>query len=73
MPRPTDGKHEIEERRVWLRNWWAQRCRIGASVPRYVIVEYDLGELFEFAPDLKNRDFGRPVREKPNGASQANP
>jgi hypothetical protein len=73
MPRPTDGIHEIERRYVWLRNWWAQRCRIGASVPAYVVIEYNLREFFEFAPDLKNGDFYRPIRELPHGASQANP
>lgn len=59
----------------YVRAFWVQRCRGGADIPRYVIDNFKLDDLFEFAPVSSrfNADFLRPIREKPGGATQANP
>ena len=57
------------------RNYWIQRCRTQASVPAYVVINYQLNDLFEFAPDpdKRNGDFLSPIRGKPNGPTQTTP
>lgn len=57
------------------RNFWIQRCRGFASVPAFVVTNYQLNDLFEFAPDpdKRNGDFLSPIREKPNGPPQTIP
>jgi hypothetical protein len=74
MPKPTDQLSRDEAANAYVRRFWIGRCKIHASVPRYVVVNYNLDAMFEFAPVLNtNGDFLRPIREKPGGATQTNP
>jgi hypothetical protein len=52
-----------------VRKTWLQKCRDGASIPAFMIVNLKLNELFEFAPDpdKRNGDFYFALREKPSG------
>jgi hypothetical protein len=54
-----------------VRRMWLQRCRVGASIPTYIIVNLRLNEVFEFKPDRGNRDFMFACREKPHGTSRS--
>ena len=53
----------------YVRTFWITRCRIHAPIPDYVIENYSLRDLFEFAPVSANRSFSRAIREKPGGTT----
>jgi hypothetical protein len=58
-----------------VRKLWLQRCRGGASIPAYLIVNMRLNELFEFAPDpdKRNGDFYFAIREILHGPPPLDP
>ena len=62
-----------DNREDYVRKFWLQRCRDGASVPKQLIVDLALDQVFEFRPHTFNSDFNVVTREKPHGPPQAHP